>query len=80
MNYAKTGEADKAKALVKDPENRKILAKRRPYNRLRRALGQIETAMRQIHRSRKLTPDQKRERIDALLEKRNLVVRRVMGD
>ena len=80
MNYAKTGEAGKAKALVKDPENRKILARRRPYNRLRRALGQIETAMRHIHRSRKLTPDQKRERIDALLEKRNMVVRRVMGD
>ncbi|WP_031485682.1 LPD38 domain-containing protein [Maridesulfovibrio frigidus] len=78
MNYAKTGEADKAKALVKDPDNRKILAKRQPYNQLRRALAQIETAMRQIHRSRKLTPDEKRVRIDGLLEKRNLVVRRVM--
>ncbi|MBI9110309.1 LPD38 domain-containing protein [Maridesulfovibrio ferrireducens] len=78
MNYAKTGEAAKAKALVKDPENRKILAKRQPYNQLRRALGQIETAMRQIHRSRKLTQDEKRAKIDGLLEKRNLVVRRVM--
>ncbi|WP_319759575.1 LPD38 domain-containing protein [Maridesulfovibrio sp.] len=77
--YAQSGYKDKAKVLLQDQENRKLLGKRQGLNQLRRAIGQIETGIRQIHLSRTLTPDQKRERIDGLLEKRNAVVRKVMG-
>ena len=78
--YAQSGYKDKAKGLLQDQENRKLLAKRQGLNQLRRAIGQIEKGIRQVHMSRTFTPDQKRERIDGLLEKRNAVVRKVMGD
>ncbi|WP_320008444.1 LPD38 domain-containing protein [Maridesulfovibrio sp.] len=80
MAYSKSGSPEKAKQLLQDKDNRKLLAKRPALNQLRRAIGEFEKGIRQVHLSRTLTPDQKRERIDRLLEKRNGVVRRVMGD
>ncbi|WP_321404013.1 LPD38 domain-containing protein [Maridesulfovibrio sp.] len=78
--YAQSGSSEKAMQLLQDEDNRKLLGKRGGLNQLRRAIGEIETGIRQVHLSRILTPAQKRERIDALLEKRNGVVRKVMGD
>ncbi len=80
MAYSKSGSPEKAKQLLQDKDNRKLLAKRTALNQLRRAIGEFEKGIRQVHLSRTLNPDQKRERIDKLLEKRNGVVRKVMGE
>jgi hypothetical protein len=78
--YAANGDKAKAQELLQDNDNRKLLGKRRTLNTVRRKINRIQTAIREVHNSRTMTPARKREQIDKLIMTRNRIVRRVMGE
>lgn len=70
------GQPGKARELTK--ENREELRLRGLYTDTQRQLNEINNRMKLIHLSRTLSAEQKRERIDRLIERRNRLAKRVV--
>ena len=67
--YQKEGQVEEAQELLND--NRNKLAGRKTLTNAQKQFRQIRNEMELIQRDRILTSEQKRARIDVLLEKRN---------
>ena len=74
-NYKRIGEFEKARELAK--ANRKLLSLRSGLGDARKELGDISLEIRKVWFSKKLTSDQKRDRLLVLTERRNNIVRKI---
>lgn len=70
------GQHEKARELTK--ENREELRLRGMYTDTQRKLNEINNRIKLLQLSRRLSPEEKRERIDRLIEKRNRLTKRVV--
>lgn len=73
--YREEGRVEEATSLRQ--EGMKLLRSRKSLNRIEREITKINNAIKQVHTSRSMTPQQKRERIDQLTARKNTLLETV---
>lgn len=76
--YMLRGEADKAKELLADTDNREKLALRGALSTGYEAISKITAAMKQVQDSKTMDGDEKRDMLDKLTAQRNKVAKAVV--